>query len=364
MPLESATYISDLDPTNPVGSSDLVSSLDDHMRLVKATLQTTFPGIAGAVTATHTELNFLDGVTGTTGTGKLVLDDAPTIDKLTVTSSITLPAASVADAALSNNVPLKNAPNTFTNSPLTIEAAIPRLRLNVTAAPAGQKITSFDRVSPGGGFQIMARGDDDSAGSVLLSATRSGITWSSLALAATSITLNGVNVSDYARKSQENTFLATTQTVSAANANWIATNGTVGVKIQALSTDNTGLVGTQTNHTLHFIVNNTPRGSVRTDGSFHLPIVATSTSTALAAGQVHAVTGNATLPNMAAGQWVGVINNSNSPITVTKSASDTMYWTASGTSVTSVTIAARGKATFFCADGGNVYASGNIIGSS
>src|SRR5690606_31744858 len=92
--------------SNPVGSSDLVSSLDDHMRLVKATLQTTFPGITGAVTATHTELNHLDGVTGTTGTGKLVLDDAPTIADLTVTDSITLPAASIADAALSGKVPL------------------------------------------------------------------------------------------------------------------------------------------------------------------------------------------------------------------------------------------------------------------
>src|SRR5690606_22918817 len=111
MPLESATYISDLDPTNPVGSSDLVSSLADHMSLVTATLQTTFPGITGAVTATHTELNFLDGVTGTTGTGKLVLDDAPTISDLTVTDSITLPAASVADAALSDNIMRKNAGN-------------------------------------------------------------------------------------------------------------------------------------------------------------------------------------------------------------------------------------------------------------
>src|SRR5690606_36004849 len=116
VPLESATYISDLDPSNPVGSSDLVSDLDDHLRLVKATLHTTFPGIAGAVTATHTELNHRDGVMGTTGTGKRVLDATPTIDKLTVTGSITLPAGSVADAALSSNVPLKNAANTFTSN--------------------------------------------------------------------------------------------------------------------------------------------------------------------------------------------------------------------------------------------------------
>src|SRR5690606_23468339 len=114
MALESGTYISDLNPSNPVGATDKVSTLDDHVRLIKSTLQNTFPNIDGAVTATHTELSHLDGVTGTTGTGKLVLDDAPTIADLTVTDSITLPAASVADAALSANIPKLNAVNQWT----------------------------------------------------------------------------------------------------------------------------------------------------------------------------------------------------------------------------------------------------------
>src|SRR5690554_2553329 len=116
MALESGTYISDLNPSNPVGATDKVSTLDDHVRLIKSTLQNTFPNIDGAVTATEDELNHLDGVTGTTGTGRLVLDDAPTIADLTVTDSITLPAASIADAALSDNVARKNAPNVFTQS--------------------------------------------------------------------------------------------------------------------------------------------------------------------------------------------------------------------------------------------------------
>lgn len=62
MALESATYISDLVATNPT-SSDPKSQGDDHLRLVKSTLQATFPNVAGAVTATHTELNYVDGVT-------------------------------------------------------------------------------------------------------------------------------------------------------------------------------------------------------------------------------------------------------------------------------------------------------------
>lgn len=62
MALESATYISDLVATNPTGS-DQKSSLDDHARLIKSTLLATFPNVTGAVTPTHTELNYVDGVT-------------------------------------------------------------------------------------------------------------------------------------------------------------------------------------------------------------------------------------------------------------------------------------------------------------
>lgn len=62
MGLENATYISDLDPANPLGSDPRTSS-DDHHRLTKKTLKNTFPNIAGAVTPTHTELNYVDGVT-------------------------------------------------------------------------------------------------------------------------------------------------------------------------------------------------------------------------------------------------------------------------------------------------------------
>jgi hypothetical protein len=63
MPIESATYISDLVATNPVGATDTKATLDDHIRLVKSTVQATFPNITGAVTPTHTELNYVDGVT-------------------------------------------------------------------------------------------------------------------------------------------------------------------------------------------------------------------------------------------------------------------------------------------------------------
>lgn len=78
MPLESASYISGLNASNPVGATDLKSSLDDHLRLIKSVLLGSFPGIAGAVTSSHTELNYLDGATGVTGTGNTVRSASPT----------------------------------------------------------------------------------------------------------------------------------------------------------------------------------------------------------------------------------------------------------------------------------------------
>lgn len=62
MSLETGTYISDLVATNPT-ANDPKSEGDDHMRLIKSTIQNTFPNIDGEVTPTQAELNILDGVT-------------------------------------------------------------------------------------------------------------------------------------------------------------------------------------------------------------------------------------------------------------------------------------------------------------
>lgn len=62
MGLESITYISDFVTTNPT-SSDPKSQGDDQIRGIKTGVKNTFPNVTGAVTSTHTELNFVDGVT-------------------------------------------------------------------------------------------------------------------------------------------------------------------------------------------------------------------------------------------------------------------------------------------------------------
>lgn len=49
MALESATYINQLVASNPLGTDD-VSQGDDHLRLIKEVLQSSFPTINGALT--------------------------------------------------------------------------------------------------------------------------------------------------------------------------------------------------------------------------------------------------------------------------------------------------------------------------
>lgn len=55
MPLETGSFISDLNSSNPA-ATDAVSQGDDHIRLIKGLVKATFPNVTGAVTATHTQL--------------------------------------------------------------------------------------------------------------------------------------------------------------------------------------------------------------------------------------------------------------------------------------------------------------------
>lgn len=57
MAIETATYISDLNVSNPPGS-DPVGQADDHLRLLKAVLKATFPNITGSVSSTQAQLNY------------------------------------------------------------------------------------------------------------------------------------------------------------------------------------------------------------------------------------------------------------------------------------------------------------------
>lgn len=59
MALENGTYINSLDASNPT-ITDQIDQGDDHLRLIKSTIKSTFPNITGAVTLTHTQINDLE----------------------------------------------------------------------------------------------------------------------------------------------------------------------------------------------------------------------------------------------------------------------------------------------------------------
>lgn len=56
MPLESASFINQLNSSNPNGA-DLYSTADDHLRLIKAVLLATLPNLNAAMTLTSAQLN-------------------------------------------------------------------------------------------------------------------------------------------------------------------------------------------------------------------------------------------------------------------------------------------------------------------
>lgn len=58
MPLESASYIHELDASNPA-ATDLLQNADEHIRMIKAAIKATFPNINAAVSATDEALNDL-----------------------------------------------------------------------------------------------------------------------------------------------------------------------------------------------------------------------------------------------------------------------------------------------------------------
>lgn len=78
MGLETFNYIDSLNASNPVHATDPVSQGDDHLRGIKTVLLNTFPNLDAAVDLTPTEMNYLDGVTGVSGTGNLILSASPT----------------------------------------------------------------------------------------------------------------------------------------------------------------------------------------------------------------------------------------------------------------------------------------------
>ena len=62
MAVDPAIYIGTLDANLPLGS-EAASELDNNFRHIKGVLKTNLPNITGVMSASHTELNYVAGVT-------------------------------------------------------------------------------------------------------------------------------------------------------------------------------------------------------------------------------------------------------------------------------------------------------------
>jgi hypothetical protein len=147
--LETGTYISDLVVTNPT-SSDLASQGDDHLRLVKSTIKTTFPNITGAVTPTHTELNFVDGVTSAIQTQ---IDAKAATSHTHATADVT--SGTFADARISASSVTQHA--NATAAAISAGTAVAIVTRNVTGKAGTTKTLSTSAASGGSDGDIWYR---------------------------------------------------------------------------------------------------------------------------------------------------------------------------------------------------------------
>lgn len=88
MALETGTYVNALVTSNPA-STDGLAQADDHIRLIKSTIKATVPNVTGAITASHGELNVLDGATVTTADLNVLDGLTATTDELNYTGGVT-----------------------------------------------------------------------------------------------------------------------------------------------------------------------------------------------------------------------------------------------------------------------------------
>jgi hypothetical protein len=263
MPIESATYISDLNASNPIGATDPLSSADDHLRLLKSTIKASFPGITGAMNATQGQLNNLNSLAALS-----VLANA--------TGGAAAPAALSASAngqvlariagalVFSSDFPQLSVDNIFSKaggstqtltSTSANRAAVQFQTSSVTRGLFGADGAAGDIVVGSALGDLSMR---VVSGNVNLSLDNGGTIHHKFAAAAASTVLNGITLTDFARLGQSNTFTSGALTLSNAGTPVLSvTDTTTPVTTAIAADDSVGYVQTTTNHPLHIRTNAT-----------------------------------------------------------------------------------------------------------
>ena len=163
MALESATFIDGLNTSNPT-STDVVSQADDHLRLIKSTIKTTFPNITGAVTATQSDLN--SATSFSMPSGSIIAfagSSAPTGFLFCDGSAISRSTYATLFSAISTTYGIGDGSNTFN---------LPDLRERVIAGKASSASLLTSGVS---GITSTTLGNTGGAEGITLTSAQSGL---------------------------------------------------------------------------------------------------------------------------------------------------------------------------------------------
>lgn len=141
MGLETGTYINSLVATNPL-STDLRSTADDHLRLIKSTVKATWPNVSGAVTPTHTEFNYVGGVTSAIQTQL----DAVVASAAAAATAAARRAIIIDVGDETTNLTTGTAKKTFR---MPFAMTVTEVRASVATAPTGATLLTVD-INDGG----------------------------------------------------------------------------------------------------------------------------------------------------------------------------------------------------------------------
>src|SRR3970040_2350426 len=153
---------------------------------------------------------------------------------------------------------------TNADAPIDIISANPALRFTESDAAADE--TQWEIKPSAGNLQICSQLDTGASQVCGIDLIRTGTTWDEIDLDATSITLNGVASSDFARLSMSNTFTSAEQLINASGARYRVGDGTIDGLIQAEA----GVavkIGSISAHPVDLYTANTRRIRISDDGS-------------------------------------------------------------------------------------------------
>jgi len=411
MGLESTTTIAGLVSTNPVGGVDPVHQGDDHIRLLKTVLKTTFPNVTGVLSASNNEFNYLVGVTSSIQTqidAKLATASYTAADVLAKLLTVdgaasgldadvldgqqgsfyqnasNLNAGTLPDARFPATLPavsgtsLTGVLKTASNLSDVANAATARANLGVTAT-GGDTTYSFRANNLSDLANIVTARANLGLVAIAASGSASDLSTGTVPDArfpATLPALSGVNLTGVLKTS--NNLSDVVAATARSNLGVTATGADTTYCNRANNLSDLASAATARSNLGLVIGTNVPSPSgTGASGTWGIAISGNAATATLAAaateayvprrtsgladGQCLHTSSNLTVntSDLAAGRTFSILNISGAPITITQGAGVTMYNTQDA-STGSRTLGARGICTIRCESGSDCYISGNV----